>query len=809
MSAPDPEQASAQPTPAPDQTPTTTSPVQPRPIDSSVPLPHTIGNYRILGLIGAGGMGTVYRAEQAHPRRIVALKVLTAGRFSSEKSRARFFREIELTASLEHPHIARVYDSGADQGICYYTMELIEGVPLDEYVRQAAPSTARILELVRLVCQAVQYAHQKGVIHRDLKPSNILVSADGQPHVLDFGLAKTLHSPSGVNLSLEGEIAGTPVYMSPEQACGQLDRIDTRSDVYSLGVIVFHLLTGRFPHDVDGSALQIMQRIREQEPRPLRTGQSHADRELGAILSKALARDPERRYAVAGALAADLDRYLKGEPLEAQPPTMRYLLTRWMRRRRLPLGMAAAVGLILAGMAVWSYVRIAKERDRALAATVEKEKQRLAAESARDAEARERGNAQRQHAAAREVNRFLIRILQTVDPYLSQGRDVTMREVLDRAAAQLASSITEQPAIRAEIEEAVGLMYRVLGRGDEALEHCQAALRLWRSEFPGDHPQVARGMSSVGLCLAAMGRRDESLPLYRDSLAMRQRLFRGDHPDVAQGLGDLAVCLQSLGQINEAMPLYQASLAMNRRLFSGDHLAVAMSMNNLAFGLRALGKTGEALPLYQEGLEMLQRLFEGDSPDVALGLNNVASSLEALGKSQDALELHLEAMEMRRRLFKSDHPAIASSMNNVGACLNSLGRTDEALGVYQQSLEMIKRLYTGDHPDVARTMNNLAGCLWESGRHDEGERLCRQSVEMRRRLYKGDHPDLANGLGNLAVFLAESNKMDEAIPLMTDAVAMSQRLVGAVHPRTRAYRQSLEQMLKDADRPLPTTRPMP
>ncbi len=321
-----------------------------------------IDGYRIVSMLGQGGMGTVWRAIQLSTRRDVALKLLSHGIAASTKAQSRFEREVELAARLEHPNLARVYDSGRDGGAYFYAMELIEGLHLDAHVGARRCSKRQTLELVRNVARAIQHAHQRGVIHRDLKPSNILVTPDGQPHVVDFGLAKTLiDDQTNRAISLDGDVAGTPAYMSPEQAAGKVEQIDTRSDVYSLGVILFQLLTGRMPHNTTGTTFQVMRRIVEQDAPSPRSVTRTIDRELEALLLKALARDPDKRYATAGELANDLDNYLSGDPLTAKRPTTVYFLRKKLRKNPVPLGIAAAAVLgVLLTLGVNAYRQYSK-----------------------------------------------------------------------------------------------------------------------------------------------------------------------------------------------------------------------------------------------------------------------------------------------------------------------------------------------------------------------------------------------------------------------------------------------------------------
>jgi len=562
-----------------------------------------IEGYEITGPLGRGGMGTVWRAVQLSTSRNVALKVLVRGVFSSEKSRARFEREVELTARLHNPHIAQIFDSGVHQGVHYYTMELIDGAPLDQYVKEHRLTQRQILGLMQTVCEPVQHAHQRGVIHRDLKPSNILVTADGEPHVLDFGLAKAFsEADSGLTVSVDGEAAGTPAYMSPEQAAGKLDQIDTRTDVYTLGVVLYRLLTGSSPHDLSGTRYEVLRRIAEEEVRRPREITKEVDRELEALLLKALAHDPKDRYPSAGALAQDIENYVSGEPLTARPPTTGYFLRKRIWKYRGRVAIALSLLVVLIGGGVFSYVRIARERTRA----------------------------QKEADRRKIVYDFLEGILTSVDPAEALGREITLREAFDQAAADVETELAGQPEVEAAVRTTIGLTYFALGKAGEAEKQHSEALKIRRSVLGKEHPDTLASMNNLGEALRMGEKFGEAEAMHRRTLGIRRRVLGDEHLDTAQSVNNLADTLfQKGGSLDKAIVTFREAFEIRRRLLGKEHPDTLESMNGVGLTLTREGKHTEAAPLLHQCYELRRRVQGEEHPDTLVSTGNLASSLLA------------------------------------------------------------------------------------------------------------------------------------------------------------------------------------
>jgi tetratricopeptide (TPR) repeat protein len=678
-------------------------------------------------------MGEVWLAEQTEPvRRQVALKVIKAGMDSAQVV-ARFEAERQALALMDHPAIATVFDGGTTpQGRPYFAMEYVKGEPITAYCDRHRLSTRERLGLFTQVCEGVQHAHQKGVIHRDLKPSNVLVSIQDDrpaPKIIDFGVAKaTAQHLTERSLFTElGVLIGTPEYMSPEQAeMGGLD-IDTRTDIYALGVLLYELLTGALPFDRkdlrQAGIAEIQRIIREKEPpRPstritqLGPASTEAAKnrhteprrlvselrgDLDWIAMRALEKDRTRRYQTANALSADVRRHLNSEPVSAGPPSATYRAGKFVRRHRfgVAVSVAAILTLIVVGVAISiQAAQVARERDRA---------------------ARERDKAER-------VAAFLVDSFNVSSPEHAQGKVVTAREVLDRGAARIETELKDQPEVRAALLHTIGGVYMTLGYFDKAGALLEEALRERRRLSPDGSADVASTLAALGKLHSVQDDNRPAEALYREALALRRRLLGGRHPDVAASLNGLAIVLDSEGNQPEALALHREALAIRRALYGDDHPAVLQSRNNIAVVLFGMGDFAGAESMFREVLAA-ERRGGGQRPTLAMALDNLASAMQEQGKLPEAEPLVREALEMRRRIYGDQDHRVAYSLVNLGSILASTGRSEEAERMLRDAIGTLRGTFPRGHYVTSQALSLLGGCLLDQGRYAEAEPLLLES----------------------------------------------------------------------------------
>jgi serine/threonine protein kinase/tetratricopeptide (TPR) repeat protein len=673
-----------------------------------------IGRYKLLEPIGEGGYGVVFMAEQTTPvKRRVALKIIKAG-MDTRQVIARFEAERQALALMDHPNIAKVFDAGVtDTGRPYFVMELVKGTPITKHCDEHRLTPRDRLELFVQVCQAVQHAHQKGIIHRDLKPTNVLVTQyDGKPvpKVIDFGVAKA----TGQQLTERtmftgfGDVIGTPQYMSPEQAeLNQLD-VDTRSDIYSLGVLLYELLTGTTPLESkrvrEVALLEILRVIREEEPpRPSTRLTTTAELpsiaaqrglepkslsgivkgELDWIVMKALEKDRTRRYETAHGLARDIERYLLDEPVQACPPSASYRLRKFTRRHRVPLLVGGGfVSLLIAAAVVSTYqaIRIRAEQQKTLT-------QKLAADRERDRAVAAEQKALAEARKSEQVAGFMTEMLRGVSPSVARGRDTTMlREILDKTTKRL-DRLKGQPAVEADLRMVLGNVYVGLAEDERAEAMYRTALTLRRELFGNKHADVARTLVALGDPLARQRRFAEAEAVITEGLAMERELLGKDHWDVAWALFYLGMMENRRGRYAQAETRLREALAIFRQRPNSD---ITGTLGQLALSLTRQRKYAEAEPIHRECIELGRKQAPSGSPDLAYALYNFGALLRDQGKQAESEPYFREALEIQRKQLPPGHEATLRAMKSLALSLIACDHGDEAIALIDELFRVTK-----------------------------------------------------------------------------------------------------------------------
>jgi len=712
------------------------------------------GRYKLIEELGKGGMGSVFLADQLEPvKRRVALKIIKLGMDTREVV-ARFEAERQALAVMDHPHIAKVYDAGATEtGRPYFVMEFVRGIPLTQYCDKNKLSTDERLELFIPVCQAVQHAHQKGVIHRDLKPSNVLVTVqDGSPvpKIIDFGIAKAIdHRLTERTLFTElGQFIGTPEYMSPEQAeMSGLD-IDTRSDIYSLGIMLYELLVGVLPFDpkaLRAAAFGEIQRIiRETDPpkastrldglgetrktiADLRRTDPGALRkqlkgDLDWIIMRAMEKDRTRRYETANGLAMDIRRHMNDEPILAHPPRAAYKMAKFVRRHKggFAAGTAVACALVV-GLVLATAGLVRARRAEAVAA-------------------KERDRASQEAKAAGQVSDFLVGLFRVSDPSEALGNTVTAREILDKGAARMKDELKDQPQVRARLMNTMGVVYMNLGLFEPSAVLLGQALETRRLTLGPDHPSVSESLASLGQLSYESGRYREAERLFRESLDIRRKSSGDEDLKVSESLNDLAMSLNEQGRYDEAEPLYRQALAIREKVLGDQSPEVAQSLNNLGMFLYRKKAFAEAEQLFRKALGVNRGRFGQEHPEVSANFNNLGLVLRDGGKLTEAEEAFLQALAMDRKFYGSDHPLYANSLVNLAALQVRMGKYDEAKKNFDEGIGIRGKVFGEDHWDTATARSLLGGCLTKEGQYAQAERHLTKSLDIIKKQFGQEHP---------------------------------------------------------------------
>jgi tetratricopeptide (TPR) repeat protein/predicted Ser/Thr protein kinase len=748
--------------------------------DAPGPTPERVGPFRILGELGRGGMGVVYLAEQDRPRRRVALKVLRPGP-AGRSLRRRFEHEANLLAQLRHPGIAQVYEAGVAESGPYFAMELVEGERLDHWVKQGPDQRTR-LRLLADVCDAVHHAHLHGVIHRDLKPGNVLVqiSPDGggapRVKVLDFGVARAVDSDLQTMTAVTevGQLLGTVPFMSPEQVAGDPSSLDARSDVYSLGVLGYWLLTGRLPYDLkDRSVPEIARIIRDDDPATLSSVDTRLRGDVDTIIAKALAKERERRYASASELAADIRRHLDDRPIEARPPGTVYQLRKFARRNRVLVGATAVLLVVLAAAAAggsWLALRATR-----------------AERAAREQVVRAETEAAKQEA----VNEFLQGMLSSVDPWKDGDRATTVLDVLDRAAEDLdAGKLEPEPEVAAAVRASLGNSYWSMARYAEAEAQFRATLAVLKDGLPVGAERYVRTLSDLGLLMAETSRFAEAESTFRRQVDVSRELLGDGHEATIASLSTLSGVVADRGRYAEAESLIVEALERSAGLTGEGRAVHAANLHTLAALRHFRGDHRGAEQGFEESLALYREVSGPDHPSVLAGLDALGTVREGRGDVEGALATRREALSLTRTIFGADHPRVAVALNSLGDALVDVKRMDEAEPILREALR-INRALNGEHRETARSLNGLAQALRLSGRLAEAEPLYHEALAMTERVLGPDHLAVANTAANLASLRAAQGRAADAESLLARTLAIRRASLGEENPLTRAAAESL------------------
>jgi serine/threonine protein kinase len=760
-----------------------------------------LGPYRLLKKLGEGGMGQVWLAEQTLPvRRKVALKLIKAGMYDDSALR-RFQSERQSLAIMDHPAIAKVFDAGATpDGQPYFAMEYVPGVAITNYCDEKKLKIRDRLELFIRACEGVQHAHQKAIIHRDLKPANILVvEVDGKamPRIIDFGLAKTL-TPyfSGESMNtLAGSFLGTPGYMSPEQADPGIQDVDTRTDVYSLGVVLYELLTGFLPFDAaqwkNLPLEELLRHLREEDPpRPstkVSTGRdasaSNAQArgtelpqlasalrgDLDWITLKALDKDRNRRYGTPSEIAADIRRYLKNEPILARPASAGYRLRKYVRRHRVGVSVAAGLFLLLTGFAGLQAVqlrRITRERDR-----------------------------------ADRVAQFMTNMFNVSSPSESRGNTITAREILDKASKDINTGLSQDPELQASMLDLMGRVYSHLGLYAKAQELISPALEIRRRVLGPRNPDTLWSMVNLANALSDQAKYPEADKLYQEVIDTGRSVGAPARRRVIAAMNNLALNLMDEGRVSDAEKMQRDVVETQRRSLGPEAPDTLTSISNLALTVRSQGHYSDAVNLDRQVLEARRHTLGADHPDTLRSAANLALDLlDEQGHDTEAEQLSRATLEAQRRIVGPEHPDTLVTMDALFNALSQQKKLAEAEAVARQGLEILHRTRGAEHPRTLRAISNLAIVLDQEGNHAEAARQFRELWDTQRRVRGPEHSDTLLSETNLAAALLSTKQLGEAEKLARDALAIERRVLGDENSLTLDQMFILSKILQQSGR---------
>jgi serine/threonine-protein kinase len=745
------------------------------------------GAYQLERQLGVGGMGDVWLARRIDGRfeGTVALKVLHA-HVAQSAARERFVREGRILGQLSHPHIARLLDAGASAlGVLYFVLEYVEGRPIDEWCDEQNLDVGARLQLFQQVCAAVAHAHTHLVIHRDLKPPNILVSAQGEIKLLDFGIAKLVGAERPGEETELTRLSGralTPDYAAPEQILGQ--PVTTATDVYSLGVLLYVLLSGRRPHQRQQMSMRELERdvlnteapsllratagedagtlagYRRSTPQKLRRALAG---DLSTIVAKALRVEPERRYTTAEQLSADIGRYLAGHPVLAVRDTWSYRTGKFIARHKVGVSVTCAVALLLAGFAIAMSIQVKR--------------------------------VERERARAEQVSSFLVDVFELSDPYKARGNEVTARELLDAATRQVESRFAAEPDTRTALMGTIGRVYNRLELGAQAEPLLEQALARQTEIHGPRHPEVAALLNEIGNALMAQGKLEPAQSRLQEALQMRRELLGPDATEVAESLTDLGRVAFERGEQKEAEQYFRESLALYSRRGLLSTPEAAQVMNELSSLLAFVGHYDEATQMLHAALEVDRAAYGEDYPRVIMETHNLAYVLQMQGKFAEAEPLFVKSNEQLRRVLGPEHPYTIDALSNYGRFLRRKGDVVQAEKVLREVLELNIRVRGPSHANVGTSQANLAILLHDAGRLGEAEEQFRAALETYTKALPPEHTSFAPALAGLGRVLVDEGRAGDAVPLLRHATAIATATMPADSPMLAITRTSLASAL--------------